>query len=344
MRSSYTPPAQRKIDHNLNLKRLKTVFEIQNPSNNIACNNHAIKVLIELAPKGCQIVKSRGNLIITKGNAGAIRPYYLAHLDQVHDYAPHMSLHINNSILSARDGNGENHGVGGDDKCGIFLALEMLWSDLPNVSAVFVRDEEVGCKGSAEVPIGWFKKAAFVIQADRNNSSFDVIRDTNGMDCASDEFFDAVFALPACIEHQHREAGGSVTDIGELASRGLNISMINISSGYHHPHSRREIVNLGELQVACDLALQAGKKLGSKRWMHAPLNSFALNYRSNYDTGEAWRWDDDIPKLADYPPTPEREQWITMLEALGFDRALYSLDSLGTDLLEEWVALEGVPQ
>lgn len=268
------------------MKLLKAVFAIQNPSNNKACNDHAMSTIIGLAPDGCTVVRNKGNLLIRKGAATGPHPHYLAHMDQVHDYVPFMTLEVEGNTLAAFDGNDKQTGVGGDDKSGIYLALMML-HHLDHCTAVFVRDEEVGCQGSGIVPLEWFTHAAFVIQADRNNHTMDIIRSTNGMVCSSDGFFDAMLGLPICVAAGHEEAYGSVTDIGELASRGLHVSMVNISSGYHNPHSSRETVRMDELSVMLEVGRQAAALLGDQRWDHTPEDEYA-GYKSFKGYGKSY--------------------------------------------------------
>lgn len=342
---------------------LLDVFHIQNPSRNRACNDHAMKTIEGLAPPGCTVVRNRGNLLIRKGPAKGAHPHFLSHMDQVHDYAPFMKVIINGNVLSAVDGNDKQCGVGGDDKCGIYLALRMLWL-LDHCTAVFVRDEEVGCLGSGEVPLEWFKHAAFVIQADRNNRTMDIIRDTNGMDCASDGFIDALMGLPIAIAAGHGEASGSITDIGELAERGLGVSMVNISSGYHSPHSCRETVHLDELGIACQLAFEAASMLGGEVWGHEPESHYfqpkggygpsyqhnAARYGEWHGTGwdyESQSWHPALPTMTEGDLLAEEEADALLREetinelcgTYGHDRAFDCLDNWATndllDLLDE---------
>lgn len=317
-----------------NIKLLNAVFLIQNPSHNRACNDYAISQIIKLAPRGCTVVRHRGNLLIRKGDSSGPHPYFLSHMDQVHDYEPFMTLHREGDILSALDGNGDQCGVGGDDKCGIYLALMMLHK-LPHCTAVFVRDEEVGCCGSREVPLKWFDHAAFVIQADRNNRTMDIIRHTNSMICASDEFMEAMLALPTAVKHQHSEETGSITDIGELASRGLGCSMVNISSGYHNPHTSREVVNLSELSVTLQLAFEAARTMAHKRWDHEPQDAWRGSYGAygNYGAcGDFGQWPTKSTTEA------YRDSLIDDLVLCGYDRHLSGLDTLPTTELEEMAA------
>lgn len=297
---------------------LLDVFHIQNPSRNRACNDHAMKTIEKLAPPGCTVVRNRGNLLIRKGPAKGPHPYFLSHMDQVHGYEPFMRVLVNGNVLSAVDGNDKQCGVGGDDKCGIYLALRMLWV-LDHCTAVFVRDEEVGCLGSGEVPLAWFQHAAFVMQADRNNRTMDIIRNTNGMNCASDGFIDALMGLPMACAAKHSENTGSVTDVGELASRGLDISMVNISSGYHAPHSHTETVHLDELGIACQLAFEAASLLGGQAWVHGATSPYfcppsakgyggtAQGYGNSYSR-EVAKYGDGWPPVTGWSLEQEQEE------------------------------------
>lgn len=356
------PKLPKGMEHDMKL--LKAVFAIQNPSNNKACNDHAMSTIIGLAPDGCTVVRNKGNLLIRKGAATGPHPHYLAHMDQVHDYVPFMTLEVQGGILAAFDGNDKQTGVGGDDKSGIYLALMML-HHLDHCTAVFVRDEEVGCQGSGIVPLEWFANAAFVIQADRNNYTMDIIRSTNGMVCSSDGFFDAMLGLPICVAAGHEEAHGSVTDIGELASRGLHVSMVNISSGYHSPHSSREVVHMDELSVMLEVGRQAAALLGDQRWGHTPEDEYAgyksyKGYGKSYTspsygkpsyTGLEEEWDDYYGKGVatdwtlndDGDIDAERESIIQLLvNDHKFDREFDGLDQLETvdldDMLYEYEA------
>ena len=335
---------------------LERIFLLQNPSNMRRCNDHMIEQLIDIAPDDITVVKRRGNVLMRKGKPSGPHPYFLAHLDQVHDYAPMMELAIENykgggELLCAYDANDRECGVGGDDKCGIYLAMLMLHR-LDHVTVVFVRDEEVGCEGSADVPLSWFKHAAFVIQSDRNNTTMDIIGDTNGMNCASVTFLDEMCSLTTAIEHGHTTNTGSITDVGELASRGLEISMVNISSGYHMAHTASEYVDLRQLDVSIALAHEAAQKLGDRKWKHKPTSSWqSFSKRKNYSWGGSSRYDsafspsspvqkalatldaqeieeftlDDAPCFVNHE-SYTRDEVIDGLEEYGYDRNFDALD------------------
>lgn len=305
-------------------KLLKTIFEIQAPSGNRACGDHALKVILSTIHGKFKAERMGNNLMITKGKG--VRPYYIAHIDQVHDYVPFFQLSIKKGVLTACDGNREQTGVGGDDKCGIYSAL-LAFNALPNVSCVFVRDEEIGCKGSREIPLTWFDEASFIIQSDRNNKTYDIISDTNGMRCSSGEFLNAMLGLSVAKANGHKENTGSVTDIGELASRKVGVSCVNISSGYHLPHSKNETVNLLQLDIATSLMIEAGRELGHKKWIHkaSPLYVPTHNPWQAYTKSHSWDGYDTgwLPK---YPMS--KENIILSLVSYGYEREWDCLDAM----------------
>jgi hypothetical protein len=115
-----------------------------------------------------------------------------------------------------------------------------------------------------------------------------------------------------------------VTDLGELGNRDLNCSMINISSGYHYPHSPNEIVKLDELSVALQLAYECAVELGSKRWAHTPSSSWGADVYYSSGGGSSkkdWR-------------QGYKDELIEELELLGYDMCLHQLDRLSIDQLE----------
>lgn len=105
----------------IDMQMINDIFILQNPSRMRKCNDHMIEALTALAPEGCTVVKKAGNMLIRKGDASGPHPFFLAHLDQVHAYAPFMELVVDGDELSAIDANDDPAGVGGDDKCGIYV-------------------------------------------------------------------------------------------------------------------------------------------------------------------------------------------------------------------------------
>lgn len=189
-----------------------------------------------------------GNLLIVKGESDTY-PCLAAHMDQVQ--------HIHSKDFRAVDIDGDvigwspkchsQQGLGADDKNGIFICLELL-RRFDVMKVAFFVGEEVGCTGSSQVDLGFFKDCRFIIEPDRKGSD-DLITSMFCGKVCSEEFIKATNA----DLFGYKEACGTITDVGELVERGVGISCLNLSCGYYHAHTDEEITVLSDLQRCMDL-------------------------------------------------------------------------------------------
>lgn len=238
-----------------------------------ACLNYGVKVSIDEA----------GNLLAEKGSGA--RPYIVSHLDTVHAWAENFKIYKqtenkNRLILSARNGD-KSVGIGGDDKCGVFIALECL-RKYENICAAFFVGEESGCLGSGDVKLSFFNDANFVLQFDRYGAS-DLITSASGVKLCSESFIMAINAV--MHNYGFKEAKGLMTDVLELKERGLNVSCVNVSCGYYLHHTEREYIDVNELNNALLFCFAVIDSVGSYRFEHkAPeRKSYVYNNASAYN-------------------------------------------------------------
>jgi hypothetical protein len=193
--------------------------------------------------------------------------------------------------------------VGGDDKCGIFIALAML--DLfPAIKLAFFRDEEIGCKGSMEADVGFFSDVGMVLQADRRGYG-DFVTEIGYTDLSSQEFLRA--AGPYLRNHGYKETYGMMTDVEALVDVGIGVSCANISCGYHNPHTRQEYIDVGELEGAHDLIWDLIAALGDRRWDHTPVAEPVTKWASTKIDHIDWNreWLNKLSAEANAEPTGE---------------------------------------
>lgn len=248
-------------------KRFADLMSVQTVSHKTAAMTSYIKNnLIQLIKDGMDIeyLEDNGNIYVTKGK-DEFYPCYVAHTDTVHRIKSELHLVVSNvkdGIWYSGMSDDEPSGIGGDDKVGIFIILEML-SILPSMKAAFFRDEEVGCLGSMEADMPFFADCSFLAQIDRQGSS-DVVTDIYGQ-IASNEFIDKM--IEPMDKYKRAESDGLSTDVAILAMKGVGVSCINISCGYYLPHTADEYVVYSEvidtMHFCVDLA-----KLSFKRWVH----------------------------------------------------------------------------
>jgi hypothetical protein len=279
---------------------LLEILSIQNPSCNDITKIQTIEKIMSLIPRQMFVEEDKeGNLLFdnrpVKKRTKAV-PTIVAHLDQVHDYERgyHFAL-IGDDKLVAYDYRDKRCGTGGDDKCGIYVAIKMLLSDVP-CRAIFVQDEEVGCVGSGEVNAEWGTMSSILLQADRRGNN-DLIMHTNGVLVADKELVDRVLALPVCSGMKPEY--GSITDIGELCQT-FDVSGFNISSGYYEAHSHKEYIKLSELQQCFDRVYAIASMVGNdvQSFPAQPVRAYRRSsYGGTYDWGA---WDD----RDEWSPTP----------------------------------------
>ena len=167
------------------------------------------------------------------------QPLLSAHMDTVQDDTDAILtdyITIRGDILSG-------YGViGGDDKCGIYIILNILKTI--KVNFIFSIAEEVGCVGVStfiteehdfkDIPYG-------LILDRRGNSDIICLRNQYG----TLEFETALAEIGKVFEYS--PASGVMSDADHLSEK---ISCANLSVGYYNPHTKHEFVKLSELSKA----------------------------------------------------------------------------------------------
>jgi hypothetical protein len=227
----------------------------------------AAHVYSELALLGATVEydEQTGNIYATKGEA-TYYPCFVAHLDTVHALIKDYDIrqYKNGDLIGWNVDTNQISGIGGDDKCGIFIALAML-RDLPAAKAAFFTDEEIGCLGAYDARMAFFDDVSFVLEADRRGNS-DIIRDAAGTELYSADFQEAIAG--AMAEHGFAEAYGSITDVMTLKENGLAVSCLNMSAGYHNAHTPQEIVRPADLARALSFARGITNAASGQQWPH----------------------------------------------------------------------------
>lgn len=275
---------------------LVEILSIQNPSDNEITKWQAIDKVKSLLPKRFFIEEdSYGNLLFdnrpVKKRTEPV-PTIIAHLDQVHEYARGFRLALLGDKLVAYDYAGRRVGTGGDDKCGIYVLIKLLLSDIP-CRAIVTQDEEIGLLGTAKITSEWGKQSSILLQADRRGCN-DLIKHTNGNLIASDELVARVLALPECAGMKPEY--GSVTDVGDLADL-FQVAGFNISAGYYDAHSHRESIKLSELHLCLARVMAICRMVGSEvqEYPEQPVGGrYGFSYGSyNGGGGLGSLYDDD---------------------------------------------------
>lgn len=221
-----------------------------------------------------------GNIYLTKGELdnGEFYPCVTAHLDSVQQkhklYAQAgQPLDIKTRIINKKheiyvDG----MGIGGDDKAGVLIGLSMF-SHVEKLKACFFLEEEIGCKGSNNMNVEWFRNVGYVIGYD----SPDLNRAAYA--CSGVKLFSAAFfkehMQDICKAHGLTDFRSEpYTDVKTIREK-TNIICMNFGSGYYNCHSSNEYCIIEDMDTACRMGHALIDHLGRKRYEleHKPTTS-----------------------------------------------------------------------
>lgn len=211
--------------------KLETIFKLS--AQKLKQNLRAELVRLGYSEKS---LHNKSKFLYAEGDA----PYMLvAHLDTVHKDLPSI-------ICYSKDGNYmmSPQGIGGDDRCGVYIILELL-NKLPyRPYVVFTMDEEVGGIGamafSHYIEQHDMPELKYIVEYDRKGN-----KDCVFYDCDNKEFVEFVESFG------FKEDYGTFTDICDIAPT-LGVAAVNLSSGYFSPHTEHEYVSLKDMRNIID--------------------------------------------------------------------------------------------
>lgn len=207
-----------------------------------------------------------GNIYLCKGRAKTY-PCFVAHTDTVHDIKKNcktLTILEHEGKLIALDGEYKQTGIGGDDKVGIYIALQML-TKLSACKVALFHSEEIGCIGSNKAAVKFFSDCGFVLQADRRGHK-DFVTSISGAAISSDDFQSAI--KPIAKRYGYSFTSGAMTDVQALVRKGIGISCANVSCGYHAPHTSGEYVDVSQVSNTEKFFYDVAKSFAGKRFDH----------------------------------------------------------------------------
>ena len=209
-----------------------------------------------------------------------------AHMDTVHTTIPKTLVYANGTLSSPQ-------GIGGDDRCGIYMIFKILKKY--DCSVVFLEDEEIGCVGAKKFSVSSIckdlekeKKLKYVIEFDRKGNNHAVT-----YDCDNKEFDKFI------TKEFFKKEWGTCSDISYIAP-ALGVAAVNLSCGYYKEHHNEEWVNLAEMERIIEEAL---KLLERTKELEKPFE-YIKSKTAGYGYGYGWdgwdEWDDYYSRYRGY--------------------------------------------
>lgn len=222
----------------MNTRLLKKLYNIYSPSGDEQGMTGFLCSYISKLPGDISLLQdSYGNLYVIKGKSDTY-PCLASHIDQVpfcHHSDDFQAIETGDIIFGYSPSNKRFENLGADDKNGIFVCLECL-KKFDTLKAVFFREEETGCRGSANAYMPFFDDVRFVIQPDRKGNS-DLVSTISLTGLCTGQFIG--FLEPR--KWGYNETDGLMTDIFTLKKNGLDVCCANVSCGYYNAHTDGEI-------------------------------------------------------------------------------------------------------
>lgn len=217
------------------------------------------------------------NVYVTKGKVkkGEYYPCVVAHTDTVHHDQKEMIRNRGKiTIKETMSGNktklmGWNDitdkptGIGGDDKVGVYICLNMLL-EFDTIKAAFFVQEEVGMRGSKQADPKFFKNVGYAIQFDGPTRNW-FSKTLMGKNLWNEEFLTDVKPL---LENYSVDnfSIDPFTDVLQIVEK-FGICCAVFPTGYYNQHSAFEYVIPEETQECYNLGKEAIEVLGSKKYL-----------------------------------------------------------------------------
>lgn len=238
-----------------------------------------LKVLLvkELISAGYTEVIQSDGFVYAVGNIPIL---LTAHMDTVHhkcieEFYEYYDENTNRHIISSPQG------IGGDDRCGIYMILQIIKTH--KCSVLFCEDEESGGIGSKKFTktalIKELENLKYMIELDRANG-----KDAVFYSCDNKEFTKFIEKNTG-----YKSAWGSFSDISTLAP-AAGVAAVNLSCGYYNAHTTSEYVVVEEMLNTINVV----KKLldiDSPKFKYVKRSYSYGSYCNNRYYG--YEWDDD---------------------------------------------------
>lgn len=224
-------------------------------------------VATELKNSGYNPISKNGFIYAS----GTIPVLLVAHMDTVHRQLPSTIMVNKNKISSPQ-------GIGGDDRCGVWLILNAVKK--LNCHVLFTEDEEIGGIGATKFTKSGIKPDVnFIVEYDRKGKN-----DAVFYNCGNDEFIKAI------TSDFYVENYGSFSDISIIAPF-FDIAAVNLSCGYYNAHTINEFIMFNELKQALKKSIELINRLKDTKYNYQQHKTNDFYWYFNDSDGVAYEID-----------------------------------------------------
>ena len=230
--------------------------------------HHMVDFLLEhvrqRGPELCGVATadSWNNVLIRKGSVEPV-PLVCAHLDTVHDWTK-VEIVQQDGLLVGFDRNGQRSGIGADDKCGIFICLELL-ERFNNIAVALFGQEEMGYVGAQNAKADFFENVGYALEFDCPATGL-ISYSAGGERLFQNDGGFIQIAMPVLTRFGFTSFQyHPFTDVTGLRKR-FPFSCLNVSCGYYGWHTDTEYVSIGDVEESLTMATELIAALGNLRY------------------------------------------------------------------------------
>jgi len=240
-------------------------------------------LIVEFIVKFCEqhnldyYVDDYKNVYVTKGKLkkGEYYPCVVAHTDTVHFDQKEMirnreKITIKESkhgkktkLMGWNDMTDQATGIGGDDKVGVYICLNMLL-EFDTIKAAFFVEEEIGMRGSKKADPNFFENVGYAIQFDGPTRNW-FSKTLMGKNLWNEEFLNDVKPLLETYNVDNFSID-PFTDVLQIVEK-FGICCSVFPTGYYNQHSKNEYVIPEETEECYQLGKEAIEVLGLKKYI-----------------------------------------------------------------------------
>lgn len=234
-----------------------------------------------------------GGIIVTPKKCEKY-PLICSHLDTINDQrkakeTPKISdINIQGDYISLTN-NSPCSCLGGDDRCGVYIALELIKARLPYAFGFFY-DEEIGGIGSK-----------YMLQYLTDNITAFIGLDRRGADQAAIYGYDNSELMALFERRGYFKVKGSFTDASNLAGMySKGVACINLSVGYYNEHTPKETINTTAMNRTLTILKDMVDELTFKPFLIENFMIYNELYQSKlyyYGDDDIYNYDDDSEAL-----------------------------------------------
>ena len=265
------------------------------------------------------------NIYVTKGvlDEGEYYPMFISHTDTVHNIVDEIIVKEeyllrpytfgkdfgNDQVLclKAYDKNDKPTGIGGDDKCGIYICLELL-RQLDKVKIALFVSEETGCNGSKMLNTDFLNDVGYVTQYDAPGDhliSYSCMG-TVLFDEDSEFFKIAYRSISEGFGNDMLVQSHPYTDIMIMKQKS-DLSCINMSCGYYNMHTANEFVCISDVERAITAGMNMVKNLGLKKYEFKPEPKPTTTTTTFFDFDDENPFYDEVHQLTSIDVIEDRD-------------------------------------